>query len=371
MPLRTLQVVNVRWFNATAWYGIALARLLRQAGHESLVVGLEGTESFAKAQSLGLDPVALPLNTTNPLAMPALLADMARLVKRFRPHVVNCHRGEGFLFWGALKTWGNYALVRTRGDQRLPKGNLPNRLLHCHVADGVVATNSVMARHFVQRMGVPAKRVHTILGGVDTGTFRASASGRAAVRAAYGWDDSHFVVGLLGRFDRVKGQKELIDAVALLRAQGDTSIRLMLAGFATATSQEEVEGWIREAGIGDITVITGKHPDVTACIAAMDLGVVASLWSETIARAALEIMACGVPLVSTTVGVMPDLMPVDAMVEPADVAGLARLIGTYRADPLRLATLRNACKARIATLRDEDFVSQTLALYRSVLPAQG
>ena len=92
---------------------------------------------------------------------------MRRLVKDFRPDVVNCHRGESFLFWGALKEAGGYALVRTRGDQRLPKGNWPNRMLHTKVADAVIATNSVMARYFAGPMGVPPQRLHTILGGVD------------------------------------------------------------------------------------------------------------------------------------------------------------------------------------------------------------
>ena len=56
---RTIQVVNVRWFNATAWYGVELARLLNAAGHESRVVALEGTDTFRKAQELGLEPLAL------------------------------------------------------------------------------------------------------------------------------------------------------------------------------------------------------------------------------------------------------------------------------------------------------------------------
>ncbi len=40
-----------------------------------------------------------------------------------------------------------------------------------------VATNSVMAGHFIHEMGVPADRVHTILGGVDEAVFRFDAAG--------------------------------------------------------------------------------------------------------------------------------------------------------------------------------------------------
>ena len=60
---RSIQVVNVRWFNATAWYGLELARLLNAAGHESRVVALADTETFAKAEEMGLRPLAMPLNS--------------------------------------------------------------------------------------------------------------------------------------------------------------------------------------------------------------------------------------------------------------------------------------------------------------------
>jgi hypothetical protein len=38
--LRLIQVVNVRWVNATAWYALFLARLLKEAGHQVLTLGL-------------------------------------------------------------------------------------------------------------------------------------------------------------------------------------------------------------------------------------------------------------------------------------------------------------------------------------------
>ena len=381
-PLRTLQVVNVRWFNATAWYGLKLAHLLRRAGHESHVAALAETDTFRKAEALGLDPVPLPLNATNPLTLPALWAKMRRLLRDVRPHVVNCHRGESFVFWGLLKERGQYALVRTRGDQRLPKKNLPNRLLHAHAADAVIAPNSVMARHFIHGMGVPAPRVHTIFGGVDTALFRFDPAGRAAVRARYGFADDHFVVGLLGRFDHVKAQRETLLALGRLIRAGFSRVRLLLIGFPTAVSGEQVESWIREAGVAGHVAITGKVEDVPACLSALDMGVVPSLWSETIARAALEMMACGLPLVATSVGVMPDLLPREALIAPegwrspavlaaALPEALAAMVRRGMESPEWLNELARRNVERIATLRDEDFLEQSLAVYAEALQRRG
>ena len=52
--MRTIQVVNVRWYNATAWYGVTLAHCLQKAGHESIVAGLEGTPPLEKAKECDL-----------------------------------------------------------------------------------------------------------------------------------------------------------------------------------------------------------------------------------------------------------------------------------------------------------------------------
>ena len=77
-----------------------------------------------------------------------------------------------------------------------------------------------MVRHFAEKMHVPAERLHMILGGVDTERFRFDSEGRMEVRARYGFTDDECVVGLLGRFDLVKGQRETIAALAKLVGEG-------------------------------------------------------------------------------------------------------------------------------------------------------
>ena len=107
--MRTLQVVNVRWYNATAWYGVTLARILSEAGHPSLVVGLADTAPLREAARMGLECAELALNHTTPLRFPGLIRGMTTLLEQFRPDVVNCHRGESFLLWALLKRRFNFA----------------------------------------------------------------------------------------------------------------------------------------------------------------------------------------------------------------------------------------------------------------------
>jgi glycosyltransferase involved in cell wall biosynthesis len=310
----------------------------------------------------------MDLNTTTPWGIAALYGKLKGLVGEFRPDVVNCHRGESYLLWGLLKKeLKSFRLIRTRGDQRLPKANLVNRWLHNDVSDAVITTNSPMTCHFRDAFKVPEGKLHQILGGVDTDSFYPDPAARARIRRELGYGDSDFVVGLLGRFDRVKGQHELIQAVAKLHGQGMTSIRLLLLGFDSATPESTVRGWITEHGIESITAITGKRPDIASCLNALDLGVIASLWSETIARAALEIMASGVPLVSTDVGVLPDLLEPEALFPAADKDAMAGRIRKVMTDPKLTESLRREQAQRMRDLSGHDFLAKTLAVYEGKL----
>ena len=368
--LRIIQVVNVRWFNATAWYALFLSLLLKRAGHEVLVLALPSTDPERIGREWGLDVKTLPLNASSPRAVFALGKELAQIVQDFKPDIVNCPRGENFILWGFLRKWiGGFAIVRTRGDQRPPRKNLPNIVLHRCVADALIATNSRTAEEFVSKLGCPESQVTTIFGGVDTEVFCFNAEKKRKFRLEYGISPEDLVLGFVGRFDEVKGVQELIFAVGeILRREGAAldHLKLLLVGFASQLSLDQVKAWVKEQGIEDRVIITGKHPDVVACISAMDVGVIASQGSETVARAAFEIMSCGVPLVSTTVGVMPDLLPEYALSEVGNSESFIKLLSKVLLDKNWRDDLREECLVRISSLSEQDFLAQSLAVYERV-----
>ncbi|WP_320174984.1 glycosyltransferase [Maridesulfovibrio sp.] len=367
--MRIFQVINVRWFNATSWYALYLSKLLQDAGHEILLITVPGSETEEKAIEMGLNVKTIELNSAHPHKLIKACAQVYSLIKKYKPQVVNCHRGEAFFWWGILRKMRmGYKLVRTRGDQRLPKSDFFNRYLHSKVADAVVVTNKRMADHFLNKMELAESRLWLIHGGVDNEKFCFDPEGRQQARDKFGFSEEDVVIGMLGRFDRVKGQKELIEALAKTRNNvHGKSVKLFLIGFPTATSKHEVETWLTDNGLTDITSISGKCEDVTACISAMDIGVIASLWSETIARAALEIMACKRPLISSSVGVMPDLLPKEALVPPQDVNQLSLKLTEAINDPEFRQRLLTEHKRTMSQLSGEDFLKRTMTLYQGIL----
>lgn len=364
--LRILQVVNVRWFNATAWYALHLSRLLKDEGHDVRVLGLKDTASFEKAREMGLEPVPLDINSLNPIHFGPALAGLVKLLRDFSPDVVNCHRGEGFVLFALLKKMGfPFALVRTRGDQRRPKKTLLNQYLHNTCADAVVVTNSHMHKVFQNKFVTPSEHLHMILGGVDTATFAYSEEGRKRFRQQYGVTDSEQLVGLLGRFDPVKGHEVLIKAVALLKNRFP-NLRLMLAGADSAITQQEMRAMAEEAGLTGV-VLPGACEDVPACISAMDIGVVASVGSEAIARVALEMISCGIPVIGTSVGVLPDILPGWATVSPGQPAALATCLSGLLENEQQKEALLRWNKNILSSVADEAFLAQTLDVYEKAM----
>ncbi|MFO7816937.1 MAG: glycosyltransferase family 4 protein [Thermodesulfobacteriota bacterium] len=369
--MRTIQVINVRWFNATAWYALFLAGLLRDRGHPVLVIALPDTPPYQKARELGLDVRPLSLNSANPFKLLQVYLDLKKIVREFKPDVVNCHRGEAFFLWPLLQTGKKkFALIRTRGDQRPPKNNFFNKILHKYLCQAVIVTNTRMKKHFAEKFRLAPKKLHMSLGGVDENIFYPRDNARNDIRCKFGFAEKCLVLGLVGRFDTVKGQKELIESVGrLYHGRKIRNLRLFLIGFSSAITEETVRGWISRNNLDSICRISGSVDCPPEYISALDLAIINSQWSETIARAALEIMACQVPLISTDVGVIPDLLPAEALFKPGAPRQLDNAILKFQAKAKRKEILAKESE-RISRLTAENFVNKTLAVYRNASGTQ-
>ncbi|MDQ7032066.1 MAG: glycosyltransferase family 4 protein [Desulfonauticus sp.] len=365
--MRIIQVINVRWFNATAWYGLFLGELLSRHGHEVLMLCLPHTQTLSKVQQSHLPYRTLPLTSNNPLTVLNTLYSLHKLVSDFKPDLINCHRGESFILFGLLKKIHSFKLVRTRGDQRLPKKNIFNLWLHNKIADAVITTNTRMFKHFEQSFKTPKSKLHLVLGGVDTRRFYPDPEARQHLRAKLNWDKNCFGVGLLGRFDRVKGQKQLIQAIAhLYHKQKLHHLRLVLIGFSTALHENTIKNWLKKYNLSHISIITGKVSNPKNYINALDLGVIASLYSETIIRAGLEMMACNIPVIGTKVGVLPDILPKEALVEPNNPLQLAQKIQQCLDKNFLLSILQKEQNTFKTRLTEQHFYQNTYHIYQKL-----
>ncbi len=185
-----------------------------------------------------------------------------------------------------------------------------------------------------------AQRLRVVRNGVDTDRFtpRADPGRTGPLRVTF-----------VGRMIRDKGADVLLDAVALL---GRADIEVTVVGsqnFDAAAELSPFERAVhdRAAEIGDRVrlrpfVPRAQVPDV---FRAADVVVVPSRWAEPFALTVLEGMACGVPVVASRIGGIPEVMgPAGVLVRPDDPADLAAALAALADDETLRRSLGAGCR---------------------------
>ncbi len=192
----------------------------------------------------------------------------------------------------------------------------------------IVASNSLVEKRLVE-WGVPCDKVTRIPIGVDTHLFvPATPEQRREARDKLGIADGQLVVGSFQKDGTgwgdgmepklIKGPDVFIDVIA--RLAREFPIFVLLTGPARGF----VKGHLERLGIPYVHTYPSAHADLVRCYHALDLYIVSSR-EEGGPMGLMESMASGVPIVSTRVGMAPDLIAdgrTGGLVESDDVDGL-------------------------------------------------
>lgn len=231
---------------------------------------------------------------------------------RFHPRVVSA--------WGRDVIWD--------GRGRMP---LPLRALNRYAlarADEVTATSSFLADH-VRRFLPAGAGLEIVPFGVDVDRFRPAAAERAAP------DDGSFTLGFVKTLRRKYGPAVLLRAMPAILRQVPGA-RLVMAGRGPL--EDELRRLAAELGIASRVEMPGfvPHHRVPDLLRRLDVFVNCSIYpSESFGVAVLEASACGLPVVVTRVGGIPEVCDdgeTGLMVEPGDPEALAAAVVRLAAD---------------------------------------
>lgn len=377
--MRTIQIINCKWYNATFWYAMYLTKILNEHGHKSLLITIPDSLGIEWLKKLNIDFLTMPLNSHVPTDIFSCAKDFSKLCKEFKPDVVNCHRGEAFYLFSLLKNWLGYKLVRTRGDQRKPKVTFLNKYFHNVVADALISSNSAMTEYFMQAMHTPKEKVFTILGGADTAKFFPQKENALQIRNAYGFAENDVLLGIIGRFDTIKGFYETVLAFQKAVQQSEFAqkkLHLLIAGKNYQFSGENIKKFCQEHAIPLEHIHFYSYiEDIDSFMNMLDIGVIASLGSETIARVAFELLACHTPVISSGVGVMPDILDKEYLFEPANIDEMANLFIKVLDKDFRVKALHSTLNKFYKKNTEqpfygwtlEDFYNKTIQVYSNIL----
>jgi glycosyltransferase involved in cell wall biosynthesis len=241
----------------------------------------------------------------------------------------------------------------------------PKRVLRRHIQSAMfIGTCTGYNARYLRTVIGPEHRhkIHLVYHGIDLSTF-------TDVRAPESADSKPpYLILSVGRLVPKKGHDDLIAACGILRnAQHD--FRCMIVG--AGPEQEALQGLIDRLDLGSRVTLAGPmtHAKLVTLYRKADLFALAPRIAENgdrdgIPNVIAEAMASGVPVVSTNVSGIPELVrdrQTGLLVAPGDPKALASAIARLLLDPERSARLARA--ARAVMEQEFDFWTTTTRLH--------
>jgi len=327
---------------------LTLARAATERGDRVLFMSPAHGPFTAMVEREGMDVHLVDVSRTFRVAGAFRLARLLRML-----HVDVLHTHTALAANVLSRVAGRLAEVAVVSHIHIENHFRPNRLarsVHTALDNGsarlaarVIAV-SASTRDSLVAQGYPPRLVEVVHNGIDV---EAADGGSAdGLRAELGIPAGAPRVGELARLCDVKGQRELIEAAALV-----PDVHVALAGDDLeqgGTYREALVALARDRGMADRVHFLGYRADTGSLLDQLDALVLPS-WIEGLPISVLEAMAHAKPVIATPVGGTAELV-VDGktglLVPPRDPEALAAALRTLIGDPERARRLGLAGRER-------------------------
>ena len=280
-----------------------LARSLRNDDFDVslLILGKQGSD-VEKIRQAGVPVLTLPGGDRE--------SHYRRLLKDRRIDVVNAHYSL-FGSWIAAESGIPFVQNIHNSYVYLPPEGAADYRAHDPFTSAYACVSQMAAHYSDVKLGLPVSKMVLMPNGIDLARLDAvGRDARPSLRRELGLKDDDFVFLNVACFQPLKCQATLVNAFAeVIRRQPEA--KLVLVGqqmYMHPAYYAEVERTIARHGLEHAVLLTGLRHDVPRFYAAADAFVLPSLvegWSLALGEA----VAAGLPVVATSVGSAPDLLP--------------------------------------------------------------
>ncbi|HEX3279722.1 MAG TPA: glycosyltransferase family 4 protein [Pyrinomonadaceae bacterium] len=239
--------------------------------------------------------------------------------------------------------------------------HLRNRLMTAPL-ERIIAISDYIKGQLIAA-GVPEEKIAVRYLGVDNQRFRPDASAREVWARKLSIPPDELIISTVSYLRPIKNPQIIVEACGLL-AQRRLRAHLIVAGDGEMLA--ELKRLSERLGIADRVHWLGLVPDPLSLLQASDLFLLATM-GEAFGLALAEAMACGVPVVGSRAGAIPEVVKdgeTGLLVNPMDPAALAEGIEKLGRDHVLRKQMAQQAVERVAdhfTL--EKAVDNTLKIY--------
>jgi glycosyltransferase involved in cell wall biosynthesis len=256
-------------------------------------------DHYSPENAKEVETIVLPKLLPGKLSYISSIFALKRLLTSFQPDILHAHYVSSYGFVGALSNYHPfYVSVWGRDIYQFPQQNNMNKRiveLALERADMICSTSHVMA---IETKKYTNKHIEVTPFGVDLTKFKPLEKREKDV----------VTIGTVKALSDKYGIADLIKAFAIVHKDYPNT-NLVIVG--DGPQRQEYEELAERLGISGVTTFTGRVPntDVPTYINEMDIFAVPSTEdSESFGVAAVEAMACGVPVVVSDVGGLPEVV---------------------------------------------------------------
>lgn len=327
---QALRIVHTE--SSCGWGGQEI-RILTEAtgmmerGHQLHILCVDGSNIHREAVKRGIPVTGLPIGRKNIAGLRAI----RRWLHDNPVDVVNTHSStDSWLV--ALARLGlkkRIPVVRTRHISALIPQNWATRWLYTKGCDFVVTTGERLREYVVERTHLAAEKTLSVPTGIDAQRF--VSGDRHTARQALKLPEHRIIIGIVATIRTWKGHAYLVEALAKLK---QTNVELLIVG--DGPNQANVQRVVDEHQLNDRVRFVGQQENVVPWLQAMDIFVLPSYANEGVPQSLIQAMMCGIPVISTNVGSITELVvdqSTGVIVPPKNADDLAAAIQLLLANP--------------------------------------
>jgi glycosyltransferase involved in cell wall biosynthesis len=277
-------------------------------GPGPLTVGCVGPAGVLQEDMRSLGVATFALGARSRAGYPAAAARLARALRSRSTDVVQTHLLDGSLvgLTAARLARTPVAVMTAHHSHELPfhgrKLVWAERLCTGPLCDRVIAPSQDTLHTLTRLARVPVEKIEVVHHGFDLERLDPRNADPARVRRELGLEGK-LVFGAIGRLYSLKNYFSLIEAFASA-LDGVREARLVIAG---AGDPSGLGARARQLNIADRIVLCGPRDDVPDLLAAVDVFVHPAV-AESFGMVIVEAMAMARPVVSTPVGIAPEVI---------------------------------------------------------------